>query len=76
MGDNTQKTSGFGIGEAGRVPASDLESEMEAERLQPHRVRGQMVRCDCGHMCPRNLVMSASLGTCCPGCYDRMSDEW
>lgn len=33
-----------------------------------------MVQCDCGHSCPRAQVMSASLGTSCPNCYDRMSD--
>jgi len=33
-----------------------------------------MVRCDCGHYCERTLVMSASLGTACPECYDRMSN--
>lgn len=73
MGDNVNKRSGFGIGEAGRVPASDLESELEAQRLQPRR-RSRMVRCDCGCMCEEALVISASLGTSCPDCYDRMSD--
>lgn len=33
----------------------------------------ELVRCDCGHSVPRVQVMSASLGTSCPDCYDRMS---
>lgn len=34
----------------------------------------EMYRCDCGHSVPRSLVMSASAGSSCPDCYDRMSD--
>lgn len=34
----------------------------------------EMVECDCGHSCPRPHQMSASLGTSCPDCYDRMSN--
>lgn len=34
----------------------------------------QLVRCDCGHSVPRSQVMSASQGSSCPDCYDRMSD--
>jgi len=30
-------------------------------------------RCDCGHTVAKSSVMSASLGTSCPDCYDRMS---
>jgi len=33
----------------------------------------EMVRCDCGCTVQANQVMSASLGTSCPDCYDRMS---
>jgi len=33
----------------------------------------EMVKCSCGHTVPRGSVMSASLGTSCPDCYDRMS---
>ena len=33
-----------------------------------------LVRCSCGHSVPQKQVMSASLGTSCPDCYDRMSD--
>jgi hypothetical protein len=34
----------------------------------------QLVRCSCGHSVERTLVMSASQGTSCPDCYDRMSE--
>jgi hypothetical protein len=34
----------------------------------------RMVWCDCGHRIPANLMMSSSRGTCCPDCYDRMSN--
>lgn len=34
----------------------------------------EMVRCDCGHIVPTAQSMSASLGTSCPDCYDKMSD--
>lgn len=34
----------------------------------------EMVRCSCGHTVPRSQVMSASTGTACPECYDRMSE--
>jgi len=33
-----------------------------------------LVKCSCGHSVPRGSVMSASLGTSCPDCYDRMSE--
>lgn len=34
----------------------------------------QLVECDCGHSVPRSQVMSASLGSSCFDCYDRMSN--
>ena len=67
------KRKGFGIGEAGWVPATTTAEEVEAERLQPTTQR-DLVRCDCGHTCPRMLVMTSSRGTCCPACYDRESE--
>jgi len=33
----------------------------------------KLVKCACGHTVPSGLVMSASLGTSCCDCYDRMS---
>ena len=32
------------------------------------------VLCDCGHYCDAQLIMTASLGRTCPGCYDEYSD--
>jgi uncharacterized membrane protein len=33
-----------------------------------------MKKCSCGHTIPAHLAMSASMGSSCPDCYDRMSD--
>jgi hypothetical protein len=40
----------------------------------PTRVLPEMVACDCGHECGAAMVMSASMGTSCPDCYDTLSD--
>ena len=34
----------------------------------------KQIKCRCGHTVPQILVMSASLGSSCPDCYDRMSN--
>jgi Zn ribbon nucleic-acid-binding protein len=74
MSDSQTKRDGFGIGEAGKVPASTPEDEAEAERLQP-TPRGEMVRCGhCHQMYPRHLGMSSAHGTVCPDCYDDCSE--
>jgi hypothetical protein len=70
----SEKRSGFGIGEAGRVPASTPEDELEAQRLQP-RPRGATGTCErCGAIVPRSWLMSASMGSVCADCYDAASD--
>jgi hypothetical protein len=33
-----------------------------------------MVKCTCGHFTPEGTVMSSSMGSSCPECYDRMSE--
>ena len=33
-----------------------------------------LVKCSCGHSVSHGLVMSASMGSSCPKCYDRMSE--
>ena len=43
----------------------------QTKKAVSHQVR--LVWCDCGHQVPASLVMSASLGTACPNCYDKMS---
>ena len=35
--------------------------------------RAILTRCSCGHAVAASQVMSASLGTSCPDCYDQMS---
>jgi len=74
MGDNKQKSSGFGIGEVGKTSESTFFDDMEAQRLQPKPKNSEMVKCSCGHIVPKSCVMSASLGSSCSDCYDRMSD--
>jgi hypothetical protein len=37
------------------------------------RKPAELVACSCGHTVPRASVMSASLGSSCPDCYDSMS---
>lgn len=64
MSDISEKNDGFGIGEAGQVNARDAEIVFVET----------MVKCACGHSVPPALVMWANLGTCCPDCYDRMSN--
>ena len=77
MADNTMKTSGLGIGEAGQVPASTPEDELEAVQLQGHRKydypQGRKLKCGCTVWYAAH-VMNASMGTSCSDCYDRMSD--
>ena len=52
---------------------SSIEQARRAtQRCNVRLVR--MVRCDCGHTVPASEVMTASLGTSCPDCYDRMSN--
>jgi hypothetical protein len=43
-------------------------------RMKRTRQSVKMVMCDCGHEVPAGQRMSASMGTSCPDCYDRMSD--
>lgn len=67
------KSTFFGIGEAGKVSESTPLDDIEAERLQPTRV-SRFALCDCGHYVPAGQVLSASFGTACGDCYDKMSD--
>lgn len=34
----------------------------------------ELVKCACGHAVSKSSVMSASMGSSCPECYDRMSE--
>ena len=40
------------------------------------RPEPQMVKADCGHWVEEGQAMSASMGTSCTRCYDRMSDSY
>ncbi len=75
MSEKDQKRTGFGIGEAGSVPASTPMDEIEAERLQP-RPRKYGVCQKCGQQVPKSWLMSSSRGVVCPDCYDDCSDDW
>ena len=46
---------------------------IEAERAARSKPAVRYIHCDCGHDVPEGQVMSASLGTSCFDCYDRMS---
>ena len=52
---------------------SAFESRLDEKQPTPVQVKQEMVKCSCGHTVPRFQVMSASMGTSCPRCYDRMS---
>ena len=77
LNDISEKTSGFGIGEAGQVAETSIEAEIEAAQLQPRRKpdypEGRRLSCGCT-VYHSHEVMSASLGSSCFNCYDRMSD--
>lgn len=77
MSDISEKRDGFGIGEAGQAPATTPLDELEAAKLQrlpqPDYPNGRKLSCGCV-VYYRSHVMSASLGSACPDCYDRMSD--
>jgi len=60
----------FTEADVARVEA--LLAEAKAKR-EAKLAQVEMVKCSCGHTVPRSQVMSASLGTSCPDCYDRMS---
>jgi hypothetical protein len=49
--------------------------DMKRIRIQPAPVAAPiMKKCSCGHTIPASQVMSASTGSSCPDCYDRMSE--
>ena len=46
----------------------------DADAIKPSQPRPvETVRCSCGHAVAKALAMSASMGSSCPSCYDRMS---
>lgn len=59
---DSARLSGIRVERAANPPAP--------KKLQPV----EMVEADCGHIIPRRQLMSASMGSSCPDCYDRMSN--
>jgi hypothetical protein len=66
-----------------RIPAYwkllTIANEIRANRTPTRdaafpRPEPELVLCDCGHRVPAMQCMSASLGTACPDCYDRLSE--
>lgn len=53
------------------VDADAFEKRESEKKPNPEL---EMTKCSCGHTIPKHLVMSASMGTSCEHCYDRMSD--
>ena len=49
------------------------DGEATARPARDNMAPVEMVKCSCGHTVPRPLVMSASLGTSCADCYDKLS---
>jgi len=63
--------------ESGKKLRNDSADWYSNCRYEPAPVKlapVEMVKCDCGCMVPRGLVMNASLGTTCCDCYDSLSD--
>lgn len=56
-----------------RSPNHAYDHSFGVIRRKQQTVRVQTVCCSCGHSVPRAQVISASNGTACPDCYDRMS---
>ena len=50
---------------------SAYEAKLATRRAGAPPVK--LVKCSCGHTIPSGSVMSASLGSSCPDCYDRLS---
>lgn len=68
----------YGIG---RIPADDdgfADTKLAIESIEVEqrlRERGRIIDCpNCGSPTYPEQLMSASLGTACPECYDDMSD--
>lgn len=52
-----------------------LTKEAHEKRYAPRPVvQADTQKCSCGHTIQKSLVMSSSMGSCCPDCYDRMSE--
>ena len=59
------------LGRADEELSCFLKEEKRASLI--NKPSEPMVKCDCGHTIPKHSVMSASMGSSCPYCYDNMS---
>lgn len=76
MSDRESKRSGFGIGEAGQVPASTIAEELEAERLQPSP-KGNAKCARCGRLVNRLTMYGTNRhGPVCEWCYDEIDEDY
>ena len=71
-GDYTQDR-GNALGLLKEIFYANYKKESE-KPLETVPVSQSLVRCSCGHKVEKHLVMSASLGSSCPDCYDRLSN--
>lgn len=70
-------TNGRGAGAKTGKRSSNYEYDHGMEMIRSTNRTApkiELVKCSCGHSIPRVSVMSASMGTSCPDCYDRMSE--
>jgi hypothetical protein len=51
----------------------ELRSVYKPKEIKKVVVISSLKKCDCGCTVPASLAMSASCGSACPDCYDRMS---
>ena len=61
-------------GQTIRRNSEDWYGQCRYEPAPVKRVEPEMVECDCGCRVPSGCVMTTSMGTACPNCYDEMSD--
>jgi len=57
-----------------RNAPADWYSNCRYEPAPRPAVEIDLVKCSCGCMVPKNLVMNTSTGSSCTDCYDRMSN--
>ena len=74
---NATREEVLAVLDAGLSLRNDREDWYSNCRYEPaprQKIVVPMKKCSCGHTVPVTSVMSASMGSSCPDCYDRMSD--
>jgi hypothetical protein len=64
----------YGIGLRYEPLYCTSQKNYEAFKQRQAQSVAEYVKCDCGHTVPKSQVMGSARGSCCPNCYDRMSD--